>query len=249
MHRCLPHQRTSWSTHNFLFGTVSQRQLHFRIHKATHSTRNGTDESTLTNSARVSSLFKAQSSSIIARGWTVQRRNLRFLSKFNHNTVRWFQASFRRVLGVFVTWWCFMIFVVIFGFFSDFSKFTKHHQVTSTPKTLQNPAWNHLTVLWLNFERNRRFFFSTVQALLITEGRNWRLVFRVIDDDLEEPDAEIAVVVLKDGERVSLGKTVFLKVYLMSNFSSFSNQWLNLPVRSGLDWAPSQADCPTTSAC
>ena len=33
------------------------------------------------------------------------KRNLRFLSKFNHNTVRWFQASFRRVLGVLVTWW------------------------------------------------------------------------------------------------------------------------------------------------
>ena len=38
------------------------------------------------------------------------KRNLRFLSKFNQNTVRWFWASFRRVLGVPVTWWCLMNF-------------------------------------------------------------------------------------------------------------------------------------------
>ena len=31
----------------------------------------------------------------------------------------------------------------------------------------------------------------------------------MIDDDIEEPDAEIALVVLKDGERVSLGTTFF----------------------------------------
>ena len=43
--------------------------------------------------------------------------------------------------------------------------------------------------------------------------------FRVIDDDLEEPDAEIAVVVLKDGERVSLGKIVFLKVFIQCRIS------------------------------
>ena len=61
-----------------------------------------------------------------------------------------------------------MIFVVIFRFFFDFAKFIKHHQVTNTPKTLRNPAWNHLRVLWFNFEKNRRFFFSMVQALGLT---------------------------------------------------------------------------------
>ena len=92
--------------------------------------------------------------------------NLRFFSKFNQNTVRWFQASFRRVLGVLVTWWCFVIFSDFSGVFSDFQKFTKHHQVTRTPKTLRKFVWNHLTVLWLNFERNWWFLFSTVQVLI-----------------------------------------------------------------------------------
>lgn len=32
-----------------------------------------------------------------------------------------------------------------------------------------------------------------------------RFLFRVIDDEPEESDAEIALVVVKDGERVSLG--------------------------------------------
>ena len=35
-----------------------------------------------------------------------KKRTLDFSSKFNQNTVGWFQASFRRVLGVLVTWWC-----------------------------------------------------------------------------------------------------------------------------------------------
>jgi len=39
---------------------------------------------------------------------------------------------------------------------------------------------------------------------LVTQMRGGPVNTRVIDDDLEEPDAEIAVVVLKDGERVSL---------------------------------------------
>ena len=68
-----------------------------------------------------------------------------------------------------MTWWCFMIFVVIFRVFFDFEKFTKHHQVISTPKSVRNSAWNHLTVLWLNFGRNRRFLFSRVQVLVITQ--------------------------------------------------------------------------------
>ena len=33
----------------------------------------------------------------ITRAWTVEKGNLRFLSKFNHNIVRWLQAGFRRV--------------------------------------------------------------------------------------------------------------------------------------------------------
>ena len=38
------------------------------------------------------------------------KRNLRFFSKFNHNTVRWFQASSQRVLGLLVTWRCLVSF-------------------------------------------------------------------------------------------------------------------------------------------
>ena len=51
-----------------------------------------------------------------------------------------------------------MDFLWFFDDFLDFQKFTKHHQVISTPKTLVKLAWNHLTVFWLNFEKNRRFF-------------------------------------------------------------------------------------------
>ena len=58
-----------------------------------------------------------------------------------------FTSSFRRVLGV-------VSFCLV-----SFWKFVKHHQVTSTPKTLRKLAWNHLTVFWLNFEKNRRFLF------------------------------------------------------------------------------------------
>ena len=93
---------------------------------------------------------------IMTRTWNVQKRNLRLFSKFNQNTVRWFQVSFRRFLGVLVTWWCFMIFLVIFRVFSAL----KNHQVISTPKTLRKLAWNHLTVFWLNFEKNGRFLFA-----------------------------------------------------------------------------------------
>ena len=39
------------------------------------------------------------------------------------------------------------------------TKIIKQHQVRSTPKTLRKLAWNHLTVLWLNFEKNRSFLF------------------------------------------------------------------------------------------
>ena len=85
--------------------------------------------------------------------------NLRFFSKFNQNTVGWFQAILQRVLGVLMTWWCFMNFLWFSGVFFDFQKFTKHHQVTSTSKTLRKLAWNHPTVFWLNFEKNWRFLF------------------------------------------------------------------------------------------
>ena len=44
---------------------------------------------------------------IITRAWTVQNKNEpSIFSSLNQNTIRWFQASFRRVLGVLVTWWC-----------------------------------------------------------------------------------------------------------------------------------------------
>ena len=95
----------------------------------------------------------------ISWAWTLEKRNLRFFSKFNHDTVSWFEASFRIVLGMLVTWWC----LVNFGKLENPRKITKkiikHLQVTSTPKTLRKLAWSHLTVLWLNFERNRRFLF------------------------------------------------------------------------------------------
>ena len=86
------------------------------------------------------------------------------IKKNNQNTVRWFQASFRRVMGALVIWWCLMTFWVIFGVFFDFQKFTKHHRVTSTPKILRKLAWNLLAVFWLYFEKNQSFLFCTVQA-------------------------------------------------------------------------------------
>ena len=60
------------------------------------------------------------------------KRNLGFFSNFNQNTVRCFQAIYRRVLGVLVTWWCFMIFLVIFrGFFPT---------LQNSPSTTKSPA-------------------------------------------------------------------------------------------------------------
>ena len=42
---------------------------------------------------------------LISRAWTVQnKKNFRFFSKFNQNTVRLFQVNFRRALGVVVAW-------------------------------------------------------------------------------------------------------------------------------------------------
>ena len=62
------------------------------------------------------------------------KKNLGFFSNFNQNTVMWFQASFRRVLGVLVTWRCFMNCLWLLGVFSDFKKLTKHNQIASTPE-------------------------------------------------------------------------------------------------------------------
>ena len=45
------------------------------------------------------------------------------------------------------------------GFFWGFQKFTEHHQVTGTPKTLRKLAWNHLTVFWLDFEKTYVWLF------------------------------------------------------------------------------------------
>ena len=98
----------------------------------------------------------------IIKAWTVQKRNLWFFSKFNQNIVRWFQASFQRVLGVLVAWWCLVNFLKSQKKTRKIMKrFVKYHQVTSTPETLLKLAWNHLTTLWLNFEKNRRFFSTT----------------------------------------------------------------------------------------
>ena len=79
-------------------------------------------------------------------------------SKLSIGSATWFQASFRRVLGcswLGGAWW-------IFESPENLREFTRKiikHQVTSTLKTLRKLPRNHLTVLWLNFERNRRFLF------------------------------------------------------------------------------------------
>ena len=68
-----------------------------------------------------------------------------------------------------MTWW-FLRFFVSFRVFYELQKFTKHHQVICTPKTLSKLAWNHPTVFWLNFDKDRRFLFYTVQALISKLG-------------------------------------------------------------------------------
>ena len=90
---------------------------------------------------------------------------LRAASKLKQNTARWFQVSFRRVLEVLVTWWCFIIFLWFFEGFLDY-KNKKHHQVTSTPKTLRKIAWNNLKKFWLNLEKNRWCFFIRSKSYL-----------------------------------------------------------------------------------
>ena len=60
-----------------------------------------------------------------------------------------------------------------FLFFWDFQKFTNHHRVTSTPETLRKLTWNDLTVFWLNFDKNRRFLFCTVQPLAISYSQTF----------------------------------------------------------------------------
>ena len=79
--------------------------------------------------------------------------NLRIFSNFNQNTTRWFQASFQRVLGVLMTWWCLVI-------FESLKKKTlkNYKKLWNTPKTqapqnLRKPASNHSTVFWPNFQK------------------------------------------------------------------------------------------------
>ena len=100
------------------------------------------------------------------------------------------------------------------GFFSDFPKFTKHHQVTSTPKTLRKFAWNHLTVLWLNFQRNWRFLFSTVQALLITY--HW-LVFKMTPTEINYD------IIAKTSLKSLYAKSAFyIAVHLFGHFCALN---------------------------
>ena len=56
-----------------------------------------------------------------------------------------------------------MAFYEFLSDFSDFQKLIKHHQITSTPKTFRKLAWNHLTMFWLNFVKNRRFLLLTIE--------------------------------------------------------------------------------------
>ena len=88
---------------------------------------------------------------IMIRGWTEQKMNLRFFTKFNQNTVRWFQENFRRVLGVLATWWCLVNFWKSRKPWKIIKKIVRPHQVTSTPETLRKLTWNLLTVFRLNF--------------------------------------------------------------------------------------------------
>ena len=90
-----------------------------------------------------------------------ETRNLRFSSKFSQNTVWWFRLSFRRVLGMLVTWRCLMVFLWFFVPLFRLQNVTNHHQSTFfTFKTLKKPDWNNLTEYWLNFEKNRRLLFG-----------------------------------------------------------------------------------------
>ena len=98
---------------------------------------------------------------------------------FPQNSIKTPSGDFKQVyeefLGVLVTW-CHQVGGVLRIFcdssrlFEDFQKISKHHQVTSTPKTLRKLAWNDLTVFWSNFEWYPRFLFQTVQALNITKS-------------------------------------------------------------------------------
>ena len=113
---------------------------------------------------------------VINRALTVQNKKdpsifLKIQSKHRQVIPCKFPKSFRGAanLVVFYDFFC-----DFFGF-SDFPKFTKHHQVTSTPETLGKPAWNHLTVFWFNFERNRRFFFFYGPSPSYKSHRSYKL--------------------------------------------------------------------------
>ena len=91
-----------------------------------------------------------------------------------------FPKSFRGDLEVFggdleVFYWS-INFLKIFWGFSDFKKITKHHQVTSTRKTVRKLVWNRLMEYWLNFDKNRSFLFCAVKVLNIS--RLERVLFR-----------------------------------------------------------------------
>ena len=63
------------------------------------------------------------------------------------------------------------------------TKFVKHHKVTSSPKTLRELAWNHLTVLWLNFERNRRLI-RVLHGPSTNYNEGWNLAKTKVDSGI-----------------------------------------------------------------
>ena len=77
------------------------------------------------------------------------RINLRFFSKVSQNTVRRFQASFQRVLGLLVTWWCFTNFVVVFR---AFLKTFRNSLSTTKSSAALKLFGNLLEITWQCFD-------------------------------------------------------------------------------------------------
>ena len=92
------------------------------------------------------------------------KRNLRGLSKFNHNTVRWFQAGFRRVLGVFVTWWCFMIFMVVLRVWSSKFRSSDHFlMVIFELSAVDYPRKHVISINFATFEKSKKYYVCVLK--------------------------------------------------------------------------------------